>query len=122
MDTRFTKRYYNIGEASDIIGVPQSTLRFWEKEFLELRPRRSAGNRRYYSPSDMELLEIIYYILYTKGMKIEIAREHLRHNRKNVSKKLKIIEKLKEVREELEFILNSLNLRGDKLGITENKN
>lgn len=111
METRFTKSYYKIREASEIIGVPQSTLRFWEKEFQELQPRRSASNQRFYSPSDLELLQIIHYLLHVKGMKLEATKEQLRRNRKNISKKVNVIEKLKEVRGELEVLLHSLDLR-----------
>ena len=117
MDSRFTKKYYKISEAGEIIGVPLSTLRFWEREFDELNPRRSASNQRYYTPGDLEMLEIIYFLLYVKGMKIETAKEYLKHNKKNIAKKIETINKLKEVREELELMLKSLNLRGQKLGI-----
>lgn len=115
MDSRLTKNHYKMREASEIIGVPQSTLRYWEKEFSILKPRRSASNQRYYSPSDLELLQIIHYLLHTKGMKVEAAREYLKHNKKNISKKLKVIDKLQEVREDLEILLHSLNLREQKL-------
>ena len=119
MDTRFTKTYYKISEASEIIGVPQSTLRYWESEFKELKPRRSAHNQRYYTSSDLELLNIIHFLLYIKGLKVDAAKEYLKHNRKNVSKNLKIINKLENAREDLQVLLNSLNLRGEKLGIEE---
>lgn len=115
MDPRLTKSYYKMREASEIIGVPQSTLRYWEKEFPELQPRRSASNQRYYTPSDLEILQIIHYLLHVKGMKIESAKEQMKHNKKNVSKKLKIIDKLKTVREDLNTLLHALNLREQKL-------
>lgn len=119
MDSRFTKSFYKISEAAEIIGVPQSTLRFWEKEFPEIHPRRSASNQRYYNPDDLELLQIISFLLRVKGMKIDVAKEQIRHNRKNISKKLEVIEKLKSVREDLEVLLHSLNLRGRKIDIEE---
>ena len=118
METRFTKLNYKIREAADIIGVPQSTLRFWEKEFPELKPRRSTANQRHYSPSDMELLEIIHYLLHIKGLKVDSAKEYLRHNRHNISKKLKVIGKLEDVKSDLEVLLRSLNLRAQKLSAT----
>ena len=115
MDTRFTKSNYKIKEAAEIIGVPQTTLRYWEMEFNELEPRRSKHNQRYYSPADMELLQIIHFLLHTKGLKVEAAKEYLKHNRKNVSKKLKVIEKLESAKQDLERLLHSLNLREQKL-------
>ena len=121
MDTRLTKSYYKIREVVEIIGVPHSTLRYWEKEFSELKPRRSAANQRFYTPADIELLQIISFLLNVKGMKIEAAKEQIKHNRSNISKKIKIVEDLKEVREDLEVLLGSLNLRGKKIGLEEEK-
>lgn len=100
-----------------MIGVEQSTLRYWETVFSELQPRRSKGNQRFYSVSDIELLEIISYLLYQRGMKIEIVKEQLKRNKSNITKKLKIIAKLKETRDDLKILLQSLNLRGEKIGI-----
>ena len=115
IDTRLTKSYYKMREAAEIIGVPQSTLRYWEKEFSDLKPRRSASNQRTYSPADLEMLQIIHYLLHIKGMKIEAAKEQMRVNKNNISKKLKVVEKLKAVREDLEILLHSLNLREQKI-------
>lgn len=115
MDTRFTKNYYKIKEASEFIGVPQSTLRYWEKEFPELKPRRSLHNQRTYSPADMELLEIIHFLLHVKGLKVDAAKEYLSHNRHNISKRLQIISKLENVKSDLENLLKVLNLRSQKL-------
>lgn len=119
MENKFTKKYYKIREVAEIIGVAQSTLRYWEKEFTELTPRRSLHNQRSYTPKDLELLQIIHFLLYSKGLKIEAAKEQLKHNRKNISKRIKIVEKLENVREDLEVLLHSLNLRGQKLDIDQ---
>lgn len=119
MDTRLTKSYYKIREVAEYLDVPQSTLRFWEKEFPEVQPRRSSGNQRFYTPSDIETLQIIQYMLHVKGMKVEAVKEQMKHNKKNVSKKLTILNKLTKVRGDLELLLQSLNLRKEKAGIQE---
>ena len=111
MDRELTKKYYKIKEVSEIINVPQSTLRFWEKEFSELEPKRSLTNRRYYTPADIELLQIIHYLLHVKGMKIEAVKEQLKNNKKNLSKRLEIISKLQAVRDDLTVLLESLSVR-----------
>ena len=95
----------------DIIGVPASTLRFWEKEFPGLSPNRTAHNQRSYSAADVELLQIIHYLLHVKGLKLEAAKEYLRHNKKNVSKQIKVIEKLEAAKTELEILLEALDKR-----------
>lgn len=115
MREEFTKRYYKIREVADLLGVPQTTLRYWEREFEGLSPRRSTHNQRFYSPADIELLQIIHYLLHTKGMKIDNAREYLKHNKKNLSRKLDVIDKLESVKKDLETLLHTLNLRYQKL-------
>ena len=102
-------------EAAEIIGVPQSTLRYWEKEFPEINPRRSAANQRYYSPQDLEILQIIHFLLHIKGMKVDAAKEQVKHNKKNISRKLEVLEKLNEMKGDLEILLQSLNLREQKI-------
>lgn len=116
METEFTKRYYKIREVSELLGVPQSTLRYWENEFEELKPMRSAHNQRFYSPKDLELLEIIQFLLYTKGLKVESARDYIKHNRKNISRQIQVKTKLEGVKKDLQILLQSLNLRAQKLG------
>ena len=96
---------------AEILDVPQSTLRFWEKEFPMIKPIRSSHNIRYYRPQDIELLRIIHYLIKDKGLKIEAAREQLRSNKHNVSRRVEIIDRLKSVRSELANLLVALGGR-----------
>lgn len=111
MDTGLTKKFYKIKDVSEMIGVPQSTLRFWEKEFPGLQPRRSASNVRYYSPADIETLRIINFLVREKGLKIDAAREQMRTNRSNVSKRIDVIQRLEDIKAELQNMLEALKLR-----------
>ena len=106
-----TKKYYKIKDAAELIGVPQATLRYWEGEFPEIKPYRSATNIRYYTPDDIETLRLIYYLLKIRGLKLDAAKEQLRLNRTNISKRMDIIEKLNDVRDELEMMLKALEKR-----------
>ena len=112
--TDLTKSYYKIKDVAELIGVPQSTLRYWESEFPEIRPRRSSHNQRYYSPETISTIRIVYFLLKTKGMKIDAARQQLKKNKKNISRKIEIVDKLNEVRKELETLLESLSIRAIK--------
>ena len=112
-----SKKYYKIKEVSEIIGVPQTTLRFWEKEFDEIQPRRSEHNQRYFTPEDIETIRIIKFLIKDKGMKIGSVKEYLKHNKKNISRRLEIVDKLTRVREDLRGMLHSLNLRAKVFGI-----
>ena len=106
-----SKQYYKIKEVAEILDVPQSTLRFWEKEFPMIKPIRSSHNIRYYRPQDIELLRIIHYLIKDKGLKIEAAREQLRSNKHNVSRRVETIDRLKSVRSELANLLVALGGR-----------
>lgn len=107
------KKYYKIKDVSEFIGIPQSTLRFWELEFKELKPMRSSRGVRYYTPDDIKLIEIIYFLLKTKGMKIESAKYQLATNRKNISRRLTVIDNLRNIRNDLFEILGGLKKRKD---------
>ena len=111
-NNELSKVYYRIAEVSEFVGVPQSTLRYWEKEFpREVKPMRNSGNIRYYTPEQVETLKLIKFLVHTRGMKGEAARKELRGNSKNVSRRVEIIEKLQEVRAELKNILGALEKR-----------
>lgn len=125
MDTekpQLGKQYYKIKDVAEMLGVQQSTLRFWEKEFDCLNPRRSASNVRYYTPADIEMIRVISYLLRNRGLKLEAAKEQMRHNRGNVSRRIRAIERLENVRDTLSSLLKSLNVRAQTLGIEDKEN
>jgi DNA-binding transcriptional MerR regulator len=66
--------FRTIGEAAAIVGVPQHVLRFWETRFTDLQPLKRGGNRRYYRPADMALLETIRAMLHDQGLTIRGAQ------------------------------------------------
>ena len=111
MPSDLTKKYYKIRDVAEILNVSQPTLRYWESEFPEIRPLRSTSNQRYYTPDDITTLRIIYYLVKVRGLKIEAAKEQMRLNRTNITKRMDIIDKLSDVRDELEMILKSLEER-----------
>ena len=71
------KKYFSISEVSDLCGVKVHTLRFWEKNFKQIRPKILFGNRRYYSNKDMHVLKLIYNLLKKQGMTIGGAKKAL---------------------------------------------
>lgn len=105
------KKYYKIKDVSEMLDVATSTLRYWEMEFPELKPRRSKANVRYYTPDDIRILRMIHYLVKVKGLRIEAAKEELRINRKNVSRRMEIISLLTDTRSELNEILSALRKR-----------
>ena len=111
MASDLTKKYYKIKDVAEIIGVSQPTLRYWESEFPDGKPFRSSTNLRYYTPDDIETLRIIYYLVKVRGLKIEAAKEQMRLNRTNITKRMDIIDKLLDVRDELTMMLKGLEKR-----------
>lgn len=105
------KKYYKIRDVADFIGVPMTTIRYWEQEFAELSPMRTSRGIRHYTPADIETLRIIHYLLKIKGLRIEAAKLQMQINRKNISKKLKVLDELADVKEELNVMLKALSKR-----------
>ncbi len=95
------KKYYRISEVADILGLPQSTLRFWENEFTIIKPKRNEKNRRLYTSADIEIIRLVYYLVKEKGMKLDAAQAEIRRNRSNVSKRVEVIDRLRSIRETL---------------------
>ena len=72
------KRYFAIGEVSDLCAVKPHVLRYWEQEFPQLRPVKRRGNRRYYQPEDVQMVRRIRSLLYDQGFTIGGARQRLK--------------------------------------------
>ena len=72
------KKYYSITEVAEHCEVKAHTLRFWEKEFKDLKPITRKGKRRYYQNDDIELIKQIHSLLYEEGMTIAGAKRNLR--------------------------------------------
>ena len=74
------KRYFTIGEVSDLCAVKAHVLRYWEQEFTQLRPVKRRGNRRYYQHHEVLLIRRIRELLYEEGFTISGARQRLEHD------------------------------------------
>ena len=72
--------YRTIGEVAEDLGVAQHVLRFWETRFPQIRPLKRGGNRRYYRPTDVELLRAINQLLYTDGYTIKGVQKLIKEN------------------------------------------
>ena len=102
MDTNdLNKKFYKISDVAAILGIPATTLRYWEKEFTIIKPRRNAKNIRFYTPADIETIRKVYYLVKEKGLKLDAAQEQIRRNRANVDKRFEVIERLKGIKQKL---------------------
>ncbi len=78
------KRYFTIGEVSELCGVKPHVLRYWEQEFTQLKPTKRRGNRRYYQHHEVLLVRRIRELLYEQGFTISGARNKLEGGRNSV--------------------------------------
>ncbi len=101
MDDKLSKKFYKIGDVAEILNIPASTLRFWEKEFTVIKPKRNAKNIRVYTVKDIETIKMIYYLVKEKGLKLDAAQAMIKRNRDGISKQFEVVERLKQVREQL---------------------
>ena len=86
--------YYNIGEVADILGVAPSLLRFWEKEFDILTPKKNISGTRKYSSVDLKNIKLIYDLVKVKGYTLEGAKNKLKSS-KEIFEVVKKLEKIK---------------------------
>lgn len=103
------KLYYSIKEVAQQLGVNESTLRYWEKEFPQLKPKTQALNKvRLYTAEDMELLKTIYNLVKVRGFKLAAARKMLNENRRGADRSSEVLETLISVRSQLQELKRQL--------------
>lgn len=95
------KLYYGIGEVADAFEVNPSLIRFWEKEFDEIQPKKNAKGNRKFTNQDIQTLELIYHLVKERGFTLEGAKTHLKEEKSKTLSKFEIISKLKKVKAEL---------------------
>lgn len=102
------KRYYGIGEVAKAFGVNTSLIRFWEKEFDALKPKKNAKGNRKFTPQDIKNLQLIYHLVKERGFTLDGAKTHLKENKQKTLNNFDIIQKLERVKTELAKIKDQL--------------
>ncbi|MDD2328294.1 MAG: MerR family transcriptional regulator [bacterium] len=93
--------YYSIQEVADHFAVNVSLLRFWEKEFDNINPKKTAGGTRQYRQEDIQQVEIVYHLVKERGMTLEGARQTLRSKKDEETKRVEAVTRLTEIKKEL---------------------
>ena len=91
-----------------ILGIPESTLRYWETQFTIIKPRRNAKNIRFYTPNDIETIRKVHYLVKEKGLKLDAAQAQIRANRDGVDKRFEVVDRLKEIKAQLQGLQRAL--------------
>ena len=108
-DIPASKKYFKMGEASRMLGVPASTLRYWEKEFKQIKPMKNKKGDRIYSLKDLDILKEIKYLTHEKGIKIAKATKKIKKQDEPENQKSELVKRLRNLRETLLDFKNSLD-------------
>lgn len=103
------KLYYSISEVAAMFKINQSNLRFWEKEFKQLKPRRNDRGTRFYTSEDIATIKKIVFLVEEQKLTLEGAKRRLNQKKDAVEKQQQLVERLKSIREELKGIANALS-------------
>ena len=96
--TDIDKIFFSIGEVAKKYNVNVSLIRFWEKEFDILKPKKNKKGNRMFTKKDMHNLDIIYHLVKERGFTFEGAKKKLKENKKDTIDNVEIVNKLKEIR------------------------
>lgn len=102
------KMYYSISEVAGMFGIAETALRFWEKEFPNIKPEKGGRGIRMYTKEDIEQVRLVYTLVKERGMTLQGAREAIKHSQGNDTT-IEVVERLKHVRDELQLLGRELN-------------
>lgn len=103
------KLYYSIKEVAEMLGTTEPTLRFWEKEFPQIAPKKGTNRVRQYSKSDIQQIRIIHHLLKERGMTLKGVKQQIKEKHGKLERNVDVIERLKAVRVELLEIREALD-------------
>lgn len=108
MSDQTEKLYYSIGEVAKMFGVNASLIRFWEKEFDIIRPKKNKKGNRLFTPSDIKHFRLIHHLVKEKGYTLKGAKDFLKMNPDGIDKNAEIIDSLKKIKQELADLRNTI--------------
>lgn len=101
--------YYNLKEVADHFAVNVSLLRFWEKEFDNINPKKTQGGARQFTREDIRQVELVYNLVKERGMTLEGAKQVLKSNKDDETKRIEALDRLKKIRKELAQLQNEFD-------------
>ncbi len=105
------KMFYSISEVAEMLGLNETLLRYWEKEFPNIKPNKVGRGIRQYTKEDIEQVKIVRHLVKERGMTLQGARDAIKRDkgRGETNRKVEVIERLKAIRTELQEIGQNLN-------------
>ena len=108
MNSENQKIYYSISEIAEILNVNNSLIRFWEKQFDIIKPKKNSRGNRIFTKNDLDNLLLIHHLLKEKKYTIQGAKKKIRENKTGVKRNFEIIVNLKKIRSQLVEIRTGL--------------
>ena len=108
---KIEKVFYSISEVAEMFDVKETLLRYWEKQFSTINPKKTAKGTRQYREEDIEDIRLVYYLVKQKKMTIAGAKQKLKENKETVVRTAEVVARLENIREEL----NALKREFDSL-------
>ena len=104
------KLYYSISEVASMMNVTETLLRYWEKEFPNIKPNKIGRGIRQYTKADIEQVKKVYHLVKERGMTLQGARDMLKRDKGGeIDRNVDVIERLKDIRAELQDISRHLS-------------
>ncbi len=107
-ETNTEKLYYSIGEVAEMFNVNTSLIRYWEKQFDILKPKKNKKGNRLFTKADIDNLSLIFYLVKDKGMTLDGAKKKLKENKESTINNYEIVKRLEKIKAELISIKNDL--------------
>lgn len=95
------KLFYSISEVAEMFDVNDTLLRFWEKEFPQINPKKAGRGVRQYTKEDIEVIRVVYNLVKVRGLRIEAARDLLKKNHAGTAQSTEVVDRLRAIRDEL---------------------
>lgn len=109
LEEKTGKLYYSIGEVSQMFEVNSSLIRFWEKEFSVIKPKKNKKGNRLFTQKDVDNFRLIYHLVKEKGFTLEGAKKQLREKGEAIEKEAEMLKSLKKIRSFLMDLKAELN-------------
>lgn len=107
-EKQIEKLYYSIGEVADMFEVNTSLIRYWEKEFSIIKPKKNKKGNRYFTKTDVENFHLIYELVKRRGMTLKGAKKKLRENKEDAQNNFEIVQTMRNIKELLLEIKENL--------------
>jgi DNA-binding transcriptional MerR regulator len=107
-EKKVEKLYYSIGEVAEMFKVNASLIRFWEKEFEVIKPKKNKKGNRFFTKQDIDNIQLIYHLVKEKGLTLNGAKKKLKDNREDTNNNYEVVKTLTQIKTMLLEIKESM--------------